>query len=287
MKSFVRLALVLLIPALLTLACGQLPRPFQPEEGAVNELLELSGRAGVQVQADGGHYCNSMAADAMAEGLRQRDLIASTDARNQDSLLLRCLEDVELDNDGNWTVRARWQLYDQVSRKIAHYSEKYNAAALVATAQKPPGSQRIAAKTVDSVAAMILAEAQAVVPQSPRRPLAIASFSAGPGDSASALPQALARELAATDFQLLPQPKRGDLVISGKVMLSPPDQGWQQAVIVWTVNRLGIEKELGQVTQGNRVPAGSLDAPWGKLAEQIARAAAPGLMEIIQQAEDL
>ena len=287
MKSFVPLVPLLLILALLTFACGQLPRPFQPEEGAVNDLLELSGRAGVQVQADGGHYCNAMAAEVMAEGLRQRDLIASTGARNQDSLLLRCLEDVEIDNDGNWTIMARWQLYDQTSQKIAHYSERYGASTVLATAQEPPDSQRVVAKTIDSVAAMVLAGAQKEVPQALSRSLAIAHFSTGPGDSVSALPRALARELAATDVRLLPEPSNGDLVISGSVTLSPPDKGWQQAVIIWTVTRLGFEGELGQVTQGNRVPAGSLDAPWGKLAEQIARAAAPGLMEIIQQAENL
>ena len=42
-------------------------------------------------------------------------------------------------------------------------------------------------------------------------------------------------------------------------------------------------RELGQVSQQNAVPAGSLDGQWDDLADQVAGAAAPGIAELIER----
>jgi hypothetical protein len=47
------------------------------------------------------------------------------------------------------------------------------------------------------------------------------------------------------------------------------------------------DRELGEIAQQNVVPAGSLDGPWGPVADEVARAAASGLLDLLGQAGKL
>jgi hypothetical protein len=46
-------------------------------------------------------------------------------------------------------------------------------------------------------------------------------------------------------------------------------------------------KQLGVVKQENAVPQGSLDGRWGDVANFVAAAAAPGILAIIEKAEQV
>ncbi|MDE0539346.1 MAG: hypothetical protein OXH94_11550, partial [Rhodospirillales bacterium] len=66
--------------------------------------------------------------------------------------------------------------------------------------------------------------------------------------------------------------------------LTPPAGGRQEITIRWVVN--GADgSELGEVAQRNSIRAGVLDRPWGAVAGDIAAAAGPGIMEVMDKAE--
>ena len=66
--------------------------------------------------------------------------------------------------------------------------------------------------------------------------------------------------------------------------MSPADAGKQQVQISWALRR-GDGREIGQVSQANAVPAGSLDGAWGDVAYAVATAAAPGVIALIERAK--
>ena len=64
----------------------------------------------------------------------------------------------------------------------------------------------------------------------------------------------------------------------------PPTAGRQHVKVSWALQRAD-GSEIGEVSQENAVPAGSLDGPWGDIAFAVANAAAPGVAELIQRAK--
>jgi hypothetical protein len=72
----------------------------------------------------------------------------------------------------------------------------------------------------------------------------------------------------------------------GTVKLDRPQNGRQRVAITWAL----LEpdgKQLGIVTQENAVPQGSLDGRWGEVANAVAEAAAPGILALIEKAEQV
>ena len=78
--------------ALLLAACGDLPRPFQPDDKSVeNPLLVLGDRAGIVVMPLAGVEDEELSqdfAEALAKALRDADVIAHNGAGNRASLVL-------------------------------------------------------------------------------------------------------------------------------------------------------------------------------------------------------
>ncbi len=71
--------------------------------------------------------------------------------------------------------------------------------------------------------------------------------------------------------------------LSCRVTITPPKAGKQQVTVRWVLAVPG-GRELGQVSQQNDVPAGSLDGAWGDIAFLVATAAAPGIADLVQHA---
>jgi L,D-peptidoglycan transpeptidase YkuD (ErfK/YbiS/YcfS/YnhG family) len=53
----------------------------------------------------------------------------------------------------------------------------------------------------------------------------------------------------------------------------------RQAKIVWAVNTM-TDEEVGKTGQENQVKAGSLNGPWGRIAEIVSNAAVSGIQEL-------
>jgi hypothetical protein len=80
--------------------------------------------------------------------------------------------------------------------------------------------------------------------------------------------------------------RRGaEYFLAGKVDIGAVNAGHQNVTIVWALKRAADGKEIGQVSQENAVPAGSLDGAWGDTAYDVAAAAAGGIVELLQRAQ--
>jgi hypothetical protein len=131
-----------------------------------------------------------------------------------------------------------------------------------------------------SLVASAGAKAQFVDPANER--WAFIDVVGAPGDGEEALENALSNQLLNRGFTVTGTPAAQAYEIQGMVRLFPAGRGEQSIRIDWTI--FGPEgMRLGNVTQTNVIPKGSLDRRWGEAAEAAASAAAQDIMQYIAQ----
>ncbi len=112
----------------------------------------------------------------------------------------------------------------------------------------------------------------------------VSSVSGAPGDGSTSLSAALQRQLSSKGVKLTKSRTPNTYTVQGRVRMSPASGGKQQISIDWDV--LSPDgKKLGTVSQKNAVPAGSLDGPWGKIADAAAGAAASGIVKLLPKSQ--
>jgi len=103
-----------------------------------------------------------------------------------------------------------------------------------------------------------------------------------PGDGEEALENALSNQFLNRGFTVTMTPAAQAYEIQGMVRLFPAGRGEETIRIDWTI--FGPEgMRLGNVTQTNVIPKGSLNREWGAAAEAAASAAAQDIMQYIAQ----
>jgi len=127
-------------------------------------------------------------------------------------------------------------------------------------------------------------ESASLVPDPPpvvwsRPSFLIRSVEGAPGDGNVSLTNAMKAALRKRDLTVTDDPRQAGFIIQGRVEVGPAVNGRQQAKIVWAVNTISGE-EVGKAVQENAVKAGSLDGPWGRIAEIVSHAAVTGIQEL-------
>jgi hypothetical protein len=267
-------------------ACGPLPRPFR-DAGAPPGLLDLGDGPGIRVHAlvgDGPGVAGA-GAEVMAEALRNLGVPAATQGGNRASRGLYGLATLTRAGDEE-RLRLLWELRAPDGTVIGlHHSEISLPHGLWQAGDAAAIAPHIAAGA-PAIAAMVQVEAveEVAIPGFPGARLMVLPLDDVPGDGAVSLRRSLQEELRAADLPVAAEVREGDILIFGKVVLTAPRDGQQLLSISWTATRTGGEAELGQVDQQNSIPAGSLDGPWGPVAREIAKAAAAGLIDLLDQA---
>ena len=190
---------------------------------------------------------------------------------------------------GREEVLLYWELRDPAGRRTGVHTQRREQAAGAWAAGDPEMFAEIAGAAAPALAAMAqdpTVEA-AAIPGFPRARLVILPLGGAPGDAAESLPRALAAELAAAKLPVAEKIGDGDLLILGDVALGPAEGGVQAVSIRWTLVSASDDRQIGEIAQQNMVPAGSLDGPWGPVAEEVARAAADGLADLLGAAGKL
>lgn len=319
MKSFLRnfLFVVLILGPLG--ACGDLPRPF---EGAGREgdpsLLELRDTGTVRVE--GGEDLPEGAAKhlarAMARALRSRDIPAYSDSAIGGDYILRPNITANLIETGA-SVDVTWVLMRPDGLAIDTTSAQGQLAVDQWFAPSPTGPEEgslavpkelvekvrdlggiaqdpqqetydaLVAQSADKIAYMITGDRTALR-AAPVMKVALIDFAGAPGDgntalarSAGALLQAKGIDIDNTDI--------GDhsVILSATTQVTPVDKSKSKTpvdrvLIEWVI--MDVDgSELGQMTQNNVVPHGSLDARWGTIASLAAQAAVESLEGVLGQ----
>jgi hypothetical protein len=95
------------------------------------------------------------------------------------------------------------------------------------------------------------------------------------GDGSRSLAAAIQRELSGKGVAVSERATPGAYRVEGTVVMGQAEGGKQSIQIEWMV-RDPQGKKLGTVSQKNEIAEGSLDGPWGKVADQAAGAARAG-----------
>ena len=275
---------------LLLAACQPLPQPFaedRPPPGA--PILTPKDGAGIEVRPVAGtpdDAASGAFAEAMAEALRDADVPAFTQSANRAALHLSGTAEVAERPGGRAQVTLHWELRERDGSKAGADVESEE----VGLAEWRQGNQallqRLAKRAAPRIAALLqedgIADAAAGEPRILVRPI-----SGAPGDGSRALARAMVASLqhanlAVTDKEPAPELAAKLFVIAGNVTMASAGEGKQKVTVSWALfDPRGLQ--VGQISQSNAVPAGSLDARWGDTAYAVAGAAADGIVALLDQ----
>jgi hypothetical protein len=104
--------------------------------------------------------------------------------------------------------------------------------------------------------------------------------SGAPGDGQRSLTVALKKRLYSGGVKLANGPAVNVYLVKGSVKLADASGGKQNIRIDWQVLDPSGRK-LGTVSQQNTIPKGSLNGPWGAIADAAAGAAADGIIKLL------
>jgi hypothetical protein len=120
-----------------------------------------------------------------------------------------------------------------------------------------------------------------VTPEPPGEVMALVSpVSGAPGDGQKSLTAALKKRLFASGVKLASAPARNVYTVKGSVSMADASGGKQSIRIDWQVLDPN-GKKLGTVSQQNTIPKGSLNGPWGAIADAAAGSAADGIIKLL------
>ena len=108
----------------------------------------------------------------------------------------------------------------------------------------------------------------------------VAPVAGAPGDGQRSLTTALKKRLYAGGIKLANGTTENVYMVKGSVVMSDASSGKQSIRIDWLVLDPSGRK-LGTVSQQNTIPRGSLNGPWGAVADAAAGAAADGIIKLL------
>lgn len=148
-------------------------------------------------------------------------------------------------------------------------------------AELPGGRSGSSTPVAASAPAATAATATAARPAAPKaQGVLVAPVDGAPGDGRRSLTTALKKKLYADGVKLANGTSSNVYTVKGSVKLTEASGGKQNIRIDWQVlDPTG--RRLGTVSQQNTIPKGSLNGPWGAIADAAAGAAADGIIKLL------
>lgn len=273
-----RFDLVLALTAAIALgACGNLPRPFQPDDKVEgNRLLMLPDRAGVIVLPVAG-MPEPMAvelANKLAAALLRENVPATTGEGNRHSYLLE--GETARGTDG--VPVAQFELRDPRGTLLKTFRVPLDHSVQAAGGIDFAAVARNAAPPI--AAAL---QPDAVNPPPERLPLKIGKVTGAPRNEDLTLARALDYALRRTGVKLAGTTDKDSFEVQGRVSIVPRGPKLNIVNVTWTVFAPD-GSELGQVQQQNDVTTDFLEKAWPEMASAVANGAAEGLADLIERA---
>jgi hypothetical protein len=270
--------------------CQPLPHPLADDmPGPRAPILTLRDTASIAVSPVAGVApdARDKLAEAVATALQGADILASTQEAGRSSLnLLGTAREL----DGGKGVTVEWRLVDRGGRAVGQVTSTAPVALAVVNRGDPSALKVLASASAPDIARLLQDDspgsttAQA---QPSLREIVVWPVAGAPGDGKDALKLAMSAALTNAKLKVLPGDGDGNsLAVVGNVALDAPQNGHQKVSITWALLQPDGQ-QLGVVTQENAVPQGSLNGRWGEIANAVARAAAPGILALIEKAEQV
>jgi hypothetical protein len=155
------------------------------------------------------------------------------------------------------------------------------ASQLAASMPRGSGSASAVAAASDSSSPATTASTTPAPVAAPKATgVVVAPVSGAPGDGQRSLTTALKKRLYAGGVKLANGTNVNVYMVKGTVSLADASGGKQSIRIDWQVLDPN-GKKLGTVSQQNTIPKGSLNGPWGAIADAAAGAAATGIIKLL------
>ncbi len=284
----IRLPRVRWLPLISLAACQPLPHPFAADvPPARSPVLSPRDSAGVVVAPVAGAPAPiaTALAEAIASALRDAEIPASSRGPgNRGSYRLAVLACEKPGTADRSVIAIDWELRSAGGKLLGRGAGLAEEPRLGWRRGDEGVASDVAGKTAPAVARLIQDEPPTAVPVVEPL-LAVRRVTGAPGDGGTALVRAMDFALRRSRVALADKTDdKESLVLTGKVELSPPASGKQRVRVSWAL--LGADgREIGQVSQENAVPAGSLDRAWGDIAFAVANAAAPAIVALVARAK--
>ncbi len=275
-------------------ACGALPRPFEPEDKTGNPLLAPIEGQSLEVLPlqgttpdlpDGG-------ARLIAEGLAANGLEVTVGQRTAQSRLLLGVVAVTQASSLSDYVVISWEVYGPRGSLLGRYSQQTEIP-IHRWQLGDPDTLRLVGLDAGPILGQIASGPEQVPETGAKAPpdanggrprIVLSGVKGAPGDGNRSLARALASVLTQRGFLVVEQPIQGDSVAEGLVAVTPAGTNREQITLTWQLLDGPQGAKLGEVQQGNVIPAGSLDGKWGDTAALIAVGAADGILDLLKQA---
>ena len=271
------------IASLLLAACGTLPQPFSHDGKVTNPLVATGERAGINVIPVAGTNHGAALALRLAEAFREEDLAAHSQAEPGAGYTVvgKAVTGAVVDGT-NLRVRFNWQILDPRGRPGGIFHQQTTVNRKAWNQGSPALLRSLAGTAVAGLTPMI--SGPRAKPVARQRLITIFDVNGAPGDGRVSLRRSLAFELRKLGFRVTESDIQGTdpVVLMGEVKVVPSEAGSERVEITWSV-LAGDGRLLGNVTQNNQVKAGSLKRFWGVTAALVARAAAPGIKDLIER----
>lgn len=280
-------ALVLIALALLPVAaCGPLPHPFEhgPERAAY-PLAELTLDVRVApVEGLPGDISRTLTR-AVAENLGGHGVTAVQRMETPARLVLsgKAAPPGEQENPDS-TVQVGWTLYDADGVETGIHVQDLQVTRSELDSLDSGALRDLGATAAKAIAALIGIDSELPGGASTKRRggLYVETVSGAPGDGNTALTAAIRRALETADIAVAADIDRAEHVLSCEVAVDPPAENGQGVAILWRISRPG-GASIGEASQTNTVPTGSLDGRWGPVAGYAATAAIDGIQDILRR----
>lgn len=286
-----RSILCLMIVALLA-GCGKLPRPFQPMDGEARPSLPAIAFVHVPPIEGVSRPMAKLVADAAVEFLIDGDIPAATDPKNvpSDALILSGRARPPKNPDAGDAVDISWALTKPDGEVIGDYDQsiagpvwkwQYGDPKMINLAGA--GIARAVSKMLETPEDKLAAQAT----NTERRiGLMVTPVTGAPGDGDYALTRAIRNALRDSNITLSDDPRQAVYRLLGTVeMAKSRVEGQQRVKITWRIIDHQRGKTIGEASQANLVPEGSLDGRWGEIAGYAALAAVDGIKSLLNEGE--
>jgi hypothetical protein len=271
------LALILLL-GLVASACGDLPRPFQPEyKDDGNFSMMPVDKAGMVVRPVDGLPPAAAEAftRALIDALRREDVAAMAAPGNRASLVLA---GAAVGDSSGWDITLA--LGDPQQKRLGEVMSHASPA----VADDPKAWDSYAAALARSVVGILQSDPTLRPGNAPV--VGVAPIAGLDGPEARALVRALEYTLRRAHIQLADGSDKATHVVGAEVALGPKRGPAGREVrsieVVWTVRRAN-GSEIGQIRQANDVPIAILEAEWPDVALAVADAAAGSIIDLVNR----
>jgi hypothetical protein len=177
-----------------------------------------------------------------------------------------------------------WSAVDSAAiRSIAGKTASQLAASMPSGGGGTPSAVASSSPSPEPAATASTRPTPAAAPAVPSPKMAgvvVAPVSGAPGDGQRSLATALKKRLYAGGVKLANGTTAGVYMVKGSVSMEDASAGKQSIRIDWVVLDPNGRK-LGTVSQKNTIPKGSLNGPWGAVADAAAGAAAEKIVKLL------